>query len=66
LQEKIELYCKVCRRTFKTDYYVSGDDNKIVLENIAIRCHHHPRVLRLKKYTEAMLKREAAGGKVYI
>ena len=66
MQEEIELYCKVCRKSFKTTYYVTGDDNSIVLENLSIKCHHHPRVLRLKKYTEAMLKRDAVRGRVYM
>lgn len=66
MQDEIVLYCKVCKKSFKASYFLTGDDKKIVLDNMALKCHYHPRVLRLKKYTEAMLKRDSDRGRVYL
>lgn len=66
MQEEIEIYCKVCRKSFKVKYFPTGDGDTFVLENVALKCHYHPRVLRLKKYAEKMLVQDSANGRIFL
>ena len=41
-------------------------ENEEFLKNLKIRCHYHPRVIMLKKYTEKLLLQNVDKGRVYI
>ena len=51
----IEIRCKKCNKLMM-EYYMSGDDSAVVLQNIGIKCDRCKRVMILKKYSEGMMK----------
>ena len=60
---KIEIRCKThkCNRLFM-NYYVTGDNIELNLQGIEIKCEKCKRVLRLKKYSEEFLQKNAVDG----
>ena len=64
---KIEIRCKrhKCNRLFM-NYYVTGDNIELNLQGIEIKCEKCKRVLRLKKYSEEFLRKNAVDGVVKI
>lgn len=64
--QEIQFYCRICKKSLRTSYTVSGDDNVFILENITIKCSCCKRVMRLRKYTEKMLMEHSVDGKFYI
>lgn len=51
----IEIRCKKCNKLIM-EYFMSGDDNAVVAQNIGIKCDRCKRVMLLKKYSEGMMK----------
>lgn len=51
----IEIRCKKCNKLIM-EYFMSGDDNAVVVQNIGIKCDRCKRVMLLKKYSEGMMK----------
>jgi len=69
LMQKIDLYCKCCKKTMKMSYNLTGDMDAPVLPGMTIRCHTHKctRIMILKKYTEKLIVTKATkDGKCYI
>ena len=67
--QAINFYCKLCKKSMKLGYVLTGDDNNQVMNGVIIRCHTHKcnRVLILKNYTEDKIRSEAdASGKCFI
>lgn len=66
---EICFYCKICKKSMKMAYLLSGDDSSPVLPRMTIRCHTNKckRSLVLMHYTEKMIKDRAdATGKCFI
>jgi len=57
----IEIRCKKCNKLMM-EYYMSGDDSAVVLQNIGIKCDRCKRVMILKKYSEGMMKEHSENG----
>ena len=57
----IEIRCKKCNKLMM-NYYLSGDDSMIALQNIGIKCDRCKRVMILKKYSEGMMKEHSENG----
>ena len=57
----IQLRCKECKQRLM-DYTFVGEDDRIVLQNITMKCCRCKRVLMLKKYTEGMLRQHSVNG----
>lgn len=57
----IEIRCKKCNRLMM-DYFISGDDTTIALQNIGIKCDRCKRVMMLMKYTERLMKNHSENG----
>lgn len=67
--QEIEFYCKVCKKSMKMYYTLTGDVNASVLNGVVIRCHTHKciRAVTLKHFTEEdILKRTDANGKCFL
>ncbi|MBR2402527.1 MAG: hypothetical protein IKB01_07160 [Lachnospiraceae bacterium] len=64
--DTVDCFCRVCGKSMKIGYVITGDGESLVLENLKIRCHYHPRVIMLKKYTEKLLLQNVDKGRVYI
>jgi len=65
----IDFYCKVCKKSMKMSYMVTGDDNAPAMSGIILRCHTRKctKVAILKKYTEGMIRANATeDGKFYV
>ena len=57
----IEIRCKKCNKLMM-EYFMSGDDAAVVLQNIGIKCDRCKRVMILKKYSEGMMKEHSENG----
>lgn len=57
----IEIRCKKCNKLMM-EYFMSGDDSAVVLQNIGIKCDRCKRVMMLKKYSEGMMKEHSENG----
>ena len=57
----IEIRSKKCNKLMM-EYYMSGDDSAVVLQNIGIKCDRCKRVMILKKYSEGMMKEHSENG----
>ena len=57
----IEIICKKCNKLMM-EYFMSGDDSAVVLQNIGIKCDRCKRVMILKKYSEGMMKEHSENG----
>ena len=57
----IEIRCKKCNKLMM-EYFMSGDDSAVVLQNIGIKCDRCKRVMILKKYSEGMMKEHSENG----
>ena len=55
IDKVIEIRCKKCNKLMM-EYFMSGDDSAVVLQNIGIKCDRCKRVMILKKYSEGMMK----------
>ena len=67
--QKIEFYCKFCKKSMKMAYEPVGVDDTQVMNGVIIRCHTHKctRVVVLKKYTEGVIiKMTDSRGKCYL
>ena len=67
--QKIEFYCKNCKKSMKMAYRLSGDLQAPVMTGMMIRCHTNKctRVVMLKKFTEEQIIAKAdAHGKCYL
>lgn len=63
MEKKIEIRCRRtnCNRLFM-NYYPTGENVDLNLTGIEIKCEKCKRVLRLKRYSEAMLVKYAEDG----
>lgn len=67
--QEIEFYCKICKKSMKMSYILTGDKDAPVMNGVIIRCHTRKctRALTLKKFTEGdILKRTNANGKCFL
>ena len=67
--QKIDLYCKNCKKSMKMTYELTGDDHVPVMNGMTIRCHTHKciRVVALKNFTEGQMRSRAdAQGRYYL
>ena len=60
-KDYIVLRCKECKQRLM-DYAVVGEDDRIVLQNITLKCWRCNRILVMKKYTEGMLRQHSVNG----
>lgn len=60
-RDYIELRCKECKQRLM-DYTLVGEDDRIVLQGITIKCYRCKRVLMLEKYTEGILRQHSVKG----
>ena len=68
-EEKIDFYCKRCRKFTKISYILTGDGSIPVMQGVSIKCHTHKctRVMILKNCTESKLvDRTDSNGKCYL
>ena len=63
MKEKIEIRCRngKCNRLFM-NYYVTGRNVELNLEGFELKCEKCKRILRLKNYTEQMMKDNSCHG----
>lgn len=61
----ITIRCKRCNQ-FLLGYDLTDDDNKPIMENVILPPCRCTRVIRFKKYTEGILRRQAVGNVVRI
>lgn len=56
--KQVDFYCRVCKKSMKMAYVLSGDNDSPVLPGMIIRCHTNKctRVAVLKKHNEGMIK----------
>ncbi len=67
--QKIDFYCRKCKKSLKLTYVLSWDKDIPVLSGMIIRCHTNKctRVMTLKNYTEDKIRAQANDvGKCYI
>lgn len=65
--KEIEIYCRNCKKNMGITYSLSGNMNAEMLTGISIKCHTCKKVLRIKRYTEEMIVKNAySNGKLYI
>ena len=57
----IEIRCKKCNKLMM-EYFMSGDDSAVALQNIGIKCDRCKRVMILKKYSEGIMKEHSENG----
>ena len=63
MENRIEIRCKShkCNKLFMY-YYVTGNNVELNLQGFELKCEKCKRVLRLKKYTEQLLVKNAVDG----
>lgn len=61
----ITIRCKRCNQ-FLLGYDLVGDDDRPIMENVMLPPCRCTRVIRFKKYTEGILRRQAQGNVVRI
>ena len=63
MENRIEIRCKShkCNKLFMY-YYVAGNNVELNLQGFELKCEKCKRVLRLKKYTEQLLVKNAVDG----
>lgn len=61
MEKTVVIRCKNCNQRL-CDYTLQDDDNVYVLQGISFKRCKCKRVLRFKKYTEAMIKQGAVAG----
>jgi hypothetical protein len=67
--QKIDFYCRKCKKSMRMSYYLCGDDDSPAMNGIAVRCQTHKctRVVTLKNFTEGQIKERAdAHGKCFL
>ncbi len=67
--DKIDFYCRKCRKSLKMSYEISGNDEVSAMNGIMIRCHTNKctRVVTLKNFTEGqIIARTDSCGKCYL
>ena len=67
--QMIDFYCKICKKSMKMGYTLTGDDNTPVLTGITIRCHTNKctRTVTFKNFTEGQIRSKAdARGRYYL
>ena len=67
--QMIDLYCRKCKKSLRVGYVLTGDDAAPALDGAFIKCctHKCTRVMRLKGYTEGLIKMMAGTqGKCYL
>lgn len=64
--EKIELYCRRCRKFLHIVYNVTGDPESPVLPNVVIKCACCTRLLIFKNANEEQIVAHIKNGKCYI
>ena len=62
----IDFYCKGCKKSFKVTYLLTGIDEKIVMENVFMKCHTCKRVAVLKKYQEGVIRTHQKNGQFFV
>ena len=61
MERMISIRCKCCKQRL-CDYTLQGDGAVPVLLGISLKCGKCKRVLRFKKYTEALIKQGSVNG----
>ena len=67
--DKIDFYCRKCRKSLKMSYEISGNEDAPAMNGIMIRCHTNKctRVVTLKNFTEGqIIARTDSCGKCYL
>ncbi len=69
--QKIDVYCKHCRKKTGVSHLITGNGDAPALQNVLITCPQKSckediRVLTLKKFTEAQLIKKSIDGKIYL
>lgn len=55
IEDTIELRCNKCNMKLM-DYMVQNDDTACALNGVCLKCSRCKRVMRLMKYTEAIIR----------
>ena len=69
--QKIDIYCKHCRKTTVVSYFITGEEEAPALRNVQIVCPQKSckeiiKVTTFMKKTEKMLIEQSVDGKIYI
>ena len=55
--KQVDLYCRCCKKSIKTSYILTGNEETPFLPNVIVKCNTHKccRAITFKNYTEGFI-----------